>query len=147
MILEVFFQPHDSMIPSMVLTHFIICSTRVLTPPLHGHKHINLCTFTPLKKFLFHRLSPGGIHPTNCILRDSKEHLLFSPCRKRYICLLPLRYDTQPTYRNNQDSIKASKHARCQAVCLQRAKQSKGICNYCSLQVGVLREKVGVKGD
>lgn len=131
MISEVFSEPHDSMIPSTAFTHFKNCSTRILTPPLHGHIH--LCTFTPLKKFLFHRLSPGGIHSPNCIHHDSKEHLLFSPCRKRYICLLPLRYDTQPIYRNNQDSIKTSKHARCQAVCLQRAKQSKGICNYCSL--------------
>lgn len=103
------------------------------------------------KVSLFHMFSPEGLsspacgHHKGCL----EEYLPFSLCRKRYIYLLPLRYDTHVVYLQEQSRFNkvTSKYARCQALCLQR-KQSNlkaSVITACSGS-GSFKGKGGWKG-
>ena len=81
--------------------------------------------------------------PSDCL----EEYLPFSLCRKRYIYLLSLGYDTRSAYLQEQSRLNkvTSKYARCQALCLQR-EQSNLKAPVIIARSGSFKEKGGWKG-
>lgn len=123
------FCPHHLSILSSV-------PTRILTVCQHSHEHVHVLPLF-LKESLFHRFSPRSIRPPDSANHGvTQESISHSACAGRDTSIYWHWGMThmQPIYRNDQDSIKTSKYARCQALCLQREQSDlKGICNYCSL--------------